>query len=765
MPQQLTRRAVVASIAALACTAALAQTRPVTQFFYDANGNLTMAVDGLNRSTSQSYDALNRLRTITQPPPGALQPNPVIRIDVNARDDITKVTDPRNLATNYTVNGFGDAITQVSPDTGTTTRTFDAAGNLKTSRDARGKTTTYLYDSINRLTRALYADGTNSYFYYDESVNGIGRLTRMVDPGSLTTVWTYDIQGRVVTKTQTIGTITHQLSYSYNPTTGQLASMTYPSGRIVTYNYGSTTKDLATVRLDGVPVASSISWHPLGDVKRMTLGNSRVWSTALDQDGRIKSYTLAGVTYTVVWDAANRIVAINHATTPSLNQSFGYDNLDRITSFASTPRSQSFAYDLTGNLLAKSDVVSGVQTDTTYSIAPTSNRMTGISSLGIGYSFDLAGNRTGDGRISYLYNARGRLYRVNIINGAVTQTFNYLVNGINQRVRKTGPSTIVPQGTQIFVYDEAGKLVGEYDNLGRARTEHIWVGDRPAAALTYTYSGTSTTPLTKTVSYVETDHLGTPRLVTNASRQARWSWVSAPYGDTFPNENPSALGAYPYNLRFAGQFFDKETNHHYNWHRDYESTTGRYVQSDPIGLDGGLNTYQFLKANPLGLVDPDGLFGLPWEPRPGWNPPMPQAPSTPRGGIFICNRAVEGFPGAGNHSYLWDPGRRRACSMRGSFGTGQDSEVELGPSRHSCVKVPDSEGKEDQVMNCCKRTANNGMWVPGINDCHNAAEFCLRTSGLPSLAAPGGRLGQCDSCNRYPLLERSGFGNLPAIGF
>ena len=61
----------------------------------------------------------------------------------------------------------------------------------------------------------------------------------------------------MVTKTQAIGTRTHQLKYSYNPTTGQLASMTYPSGRILTYAYGSSGKDLATVRLDGLPVASS----------------------------------------------------------------------------------------------------------------------------------------------------------------------------------------------------------------------------------------------------------------------------------------------------------------------------------------------------------------------------------------------------------------------------------------------------------------------------------------------------------------------------
>jgi len=90
---------------------------------------------------------------------------------------------------------------------------------------------------------------------------------------------------------------------------------------------------------------------------------------------------------------------------------------------------------------------------------------------------------------------------------------------------------------------------------------------------------------------VEADHLGTPRLITDSTQAQRWIWHSAPYGDTHPNEKPGTLPALVYNLRFAGQYFDKETNTYYNWHRDYESTTERYIQSDPIGLKGGVNTY------------------------------------------------------------------------------------------------------------------------------------------------------------------------------
>ena len=184
--------------------AAWAQNRPVTNFAYDANGNLTSTTDALGRVTSQTYDALNRLKTVTQPKPISTAPNPVTQFGVNGLDQLTSMTDARSLVTSYSVTGLGDLTQQVSPDTGTTINTYDAAGNLKTSKDARGQTTTYTYDGINRLTQAKYGDGTITYYYYDEGSNGVGHLTRMVDPGPITTTWTYTPQGRVASKSQAI---------------------------------------------------------------------------------------------------------------------------------------------------------------------------------------------------------------------------------------------------------------------------------------------------------------------------------------------------------------------------------------------------------------------------------------------------------------------------------------------------------------------------------------------------------------------------------
>ncbi|MFY9260529.1 MAG: RHS repeat-associated core domain-containing protein, partial [Gallionella sp.] len=76
------------------------------------------------------------------------------------------------------------------------------------------------------------------------------------------------------------------------------------------------------------------------------------------------------------------------------------------------------------------------------------------------------------------------------------------------------------------------------------------------------------------------------------------------------NENPAKLGTFTFNLRFPGQYFDRETGLHYNVNRDYNPAVGRYIESDPIGLRGGINTFGYVGGNPLIDVDPLGLAGV-----------------------------------------------------------------------------------------------------------------------------------------------------------
>ncbi|TFY97107.1 RHS repeat-associated core domain-containing protein, partial [Ramlibacter humi] len=76
---------------------------------------------------------------------------------------------------------------------------------------------------------------------------------------------------------------------------------------------------------------------------------------------------------------------------------------------------------------------------------------------------------------------------------------------------------------------------------------------------------------------------------------------------TAPNQNPSSLGTFTFNQRFPGQVFDPETGLNQNWHREYSASIGRYIQSDPIGLRGGLNTFGYASGNPVRWRDPSGL--------------------------------------------------------------------------------------------------------------------------------------------------------------
>lgn len=299
------------------------------------------------------------------------------------------------------------------------------------------------------------------------------------------------------------------------------------------------------------------------------------------------SQTLAGDTRSLGYDAASRLLSLDDSRH---DLGFAYDVSDRLTNATSTsvpggaalPSSQSFSYDLNGNRL---NLTEG-GTNYTYSYDGTTKRLTSTSGpIARGYTYDAAGNALSDGQHSYTYDDRGRL--VSVDGGAAT----YQHNGQGQRVFKDA-------GTPIrFAYDEAGQLVGEYDANGSAIQETVWFQGRPVAVL----KGTS-------IFYVHTDHLGTPRAITSGSTVV-WRWESDPFGTTPAQEDPDGDGtAFIYNLRFAGQYFDAETGLHYNYFRTYDPSTGRYLESDPIGLNGGLNTYSYVHQNPLSYTDPTGEF-------------------------------------------------------------------------------------------------------------------------------------------------------------
>jgi RHS repeat-associated protein len=384
------------------------------------------------------------------------------------------------------------------------------------------------------------------------------------------------------------------VGYTYNAA-GQLATITTPSGQAIGYGYANN--QITSVTVNGVPVLANATYFPFGEVAKWTWGNGQAYQRVYDTDGRIQSVTIAGTTRSYGFDAASRITGLTDASGgTSTPTTIGYDNLDRLASaHGNVPGGYDidYGYDLIGNrtsqtLTLVSTTSAGPQVRT-YSYDATSNRLTGITNPDTSYAYDNAGNTTSDGTFTYGYSGRNRLTTIQQA-GSTIATYQH--NAFGERVAKTVGGT-----TRLFAYDEDGHLLGEYDGTGNLIEETVWLEDTPVATLRPKTGGGID------IDYVWADHLDTPRAVTtsDAANTVLWSWNSDPFGST------TATGSIEYNLRFPGQYFDAETGLHYNYFRDYSPQTGRYAESDVIGLLGGLNTYSYIDAGPLLETDPWGL--------------------------------------------------------------------------------------------------------------------------------------------------------------
>ncbi len=572
----------------------------VTELAYDANGNLKQTIDPLLHTATSQFDALDRLIQANDPMGGqTLQ-------QLDALDQITQVTDPKGIATSYTTNALGDVLQEVSQDRGTTTYTYDAAGNQLTRTDARGVVQTTTYDALNRQVSQSYSVVSgipttgNITWTYDSGSNGIGQLTGMNDESGSTS-YQYNAYGRLTGKTQTVShngeNFAHTLAYQYNAS-GQLTRVTYPSGTQIDYTYGTDGRPVE-VRVNGNVLMQNIAYRPFGEPQSWNWGTGQVYSRSYDLDGRLTQHLLGTDTQTLTYDAASRITNTTH-TNPIYNRTYQYDALDRLTSQANHNSTRLWSYDANSNRISEQ---SGAIVYP-YTIDASSNRLLSVAGpVAKTYTYDAAGNTLNDGTIAYTWNAAGRMSQATISGNSHL----YQYNGTGERIRKG----LSGNSQTFFLFDPAGRLVGDYqENQTTPQTgdwllkqETIWFGDIPVAVIK---QASPTGPVQ--VYTIHADHLNTPRTIVNQNNVPVWRWSdNRAFGNYLPDEDPDGDSTlFEYNLRFAGQYFDSETNLHYNYFRDYEPETGRYLSSDPIGLAGGLNTYGYALQNPLSFVDPTG---------------------------------------------------------------------------------------------------------------------------------------------------------------
>jgi len=644
---------------------------PVTNYEYDAEGNPTkVVVDPATRAyaTRHAYDGLGRRSATTD------AKNGVVRFGYDLVDHLTTVTDPRKLVTKYQPDGLGSVKQLVSPDTGTTTSTYDAAGNLKTRLSARNVLATYTYDALNRPTQVAYTRSDASTFtqswVYDQTGPafgyGVGRLTT-ANSLNVSTTLRYDELGRV---TQTVQTTTQAKALTVGTTydaAGHVTSVTYPSGRVVRYTWANGQLQAVGVASNAAsaaqPLLDQISYTPFGAVQGWVwqLGTPRPHVRVYDTSGRLVRHSLGPLVRDISYDTADRISRFTHYTAataqaaPAYDQSFGYDELDRLQTVTGANTSWTYAYDANGNRTASA---AGVMARA-YNVAATSNRLNSLTNPDRSIGYDSTGNTLSDAQagastsFTATYGIQGWL--ATMAKGT-TAGVEFTYDAFARRIKRgmwTGSSSN-PRTITVYAYDQDNHLLGEYNADGTTITEYVWLNDTPIGVIKPNGAG-------MLVYAVHTDHLDTPRMVLDAAGNVRWRWMGDPFGAMPAEEQPTAgQEALVQHLRFTGQEYDSFAGKHHNYFRVYDPSIGRYVQSDPIGLDGGINTYAYVGGNPLSYVDPEGLqqarpgrfpFIWPMNPRPrqeypefppgegpnapspqpllpSWNSPEPAYPST-----------------------------------------------------------------------------------------------------------------------------------------
>ncbi|MDQ0568350.1 RHS repeat-associated protein [Variovorax paradoxus] len=630
-----------------------------SSFGYDANGELTRSTNGLNQSTQYGLDGLRRVKAVID------AANATATLKYNALDAVTEAKDFKGVATTYARDAQGNATAESSADTGGASTQYDALGLPNQITDALGQATTITRDALGRPTNLVFADGKTTTLRYDLSANSKGYLSEIVDRSG-TTEYTRDGFGRVTLKKQTLanGSV-QQVSYSYNPN-GTLASIGYPNnGGLLTHSYDATGR-LTALSLNGNPLVTGIAWNPLGQPTAWT------WAFASPSLAASRSYDTAGrMTATefssYVYDAAGRITSLTqtlyapgdtdptHSTigASDITWTVGYNAVGRITGFNATGSTAGFGYDANGNRSSSTRVLNGQSTSRTYTVGAASNRLTGFSqimsgssSTSVTYGYNANGDLVSDGLRSYTYDAEGRLVASTTGATDVSPTTRYAHNALGQRVFKTEPlyppgpgdeadpgfmqsliafftrlwSPATNQAEQLgyaYVYDENGTLISEAGSGGAnsaGQASYIYLptanGPMPIAAVINgaTYA-------------VHSDHLNTPRKLSNVDGQPVWQWSYSAFGedkpttaknrfanlDTTPNPGTTSVSEVKFNLRYPGQYADEESGLFYNYFRSYDARTGRYSQPDPIGLRGGWNRFAYVSGDPLGFSDPSGL--------------------------------------------------------------------------------------------------------------------------------------------------------------
>jgi RHS repeat-associated protein len=533
--------------------------------------------------------------------------------------------------------------------------------------DAKGQVFNYSYDALDRLTLAD-APGTSDdvIYVYDTCENGAGKLCS-VNRDVVTVSYGYTSFGDIKSSTQAVTTFPSyeqamsQMSYRYDAV-GRIQDMVYPGGNKVTYTYDAAGNVYNVILNEGEKnLVTAALYYPFGPERFVTRDNGSSIFGYMDQAYRSFITGHGGYFYDVINYDANGNPETFYSSEGSKDH--GYDALDRLDTSSGPYGSRDYGYDINGNRTSKQvDSVTN-----SYSYDTNTNRMN--TNAGSSVLLDANGNTRNIGGMTISYTSDNRVS--NISDNAFYNYNGYGERTMKALLDNGAAGIYGFKHRTVYVYGLGGKLLAETGSSGRVKQEYVYLNDELLATIVYepnggesilnadmdndgaigvddfmiwyfnhyntgdvsrdvnedghidmndvylvqncalsggTAAGCATSSYNRSVYYAHNDHLGTPHMLSDETGVAVWSAVYDPFGKATVNEDLDADGNnVTLNIRFPGQYYDIESGLHYNYFRYYDPETGRYITSDPIGLNGGLNMYGYVGVNPLRWIDPLGL--------------------------------------------------------------------------------------------------------------------------------------------------------------
>ncbi len=569
---------------------------------YEQNGNLVSTADALDNSNAYEYDSLNRIVKMTDANSGITQ------FTYDAHDNLLQVKDPESRVTIYTYNKNNQLKSETKDGDQNTTKkrcyAYDANGNVISSINPEQEKTVYEYDQANHLIKSsVFAqkDQTNPIKVVSYNINEKNQLdswaqqvsstlpngvTPTADIISLAETYTYTNLGQLESVTASLGGFTKTYSYSYYPN-GLKKTYTNAEGIIYTYYYNKNNQLIAV----HIPNNGQITYAEFNWLMPQTLllpGGQKITYSYTDflqvKERFLKNSTDQILAHSLYeYDAENNIkkIAANDG-----DYNFGYDKLYHLKS----ENDETFDYDGVGNRTSHSNKIGEITTSENLTYNSKSQLVN--STANTTFTYTASGHtktQTQSGvTTEYVYNHEERLIAVKRAGSVIAE---YAYNPQGQRVKKT-----VNGNTTWYLYNQNG-LAEEFSNTGNLIKEYFFHPQK-----TWMTDPLFMRTASNEIYYYHNDHLGTPQQLVNSTGQVVWQAKYSAFGKA-----NITISAIENNLRAPGQYFDLETGLHQNYFRDYDPSTGRYLENDPIGFNGGLNNYIYINSSPLIGIDPYGL--------------------------------------------------------------------------------------------------------------------------------------------------------------